>query len=84
MGLTESMRTNLKTHGFAAGLLLCVATHAANAGVDISINIAPPALPVYTQPPCPTDGYLWTPGYWGFGGGIYAWHPGYWGRHVGF
>jgi hypothetical protein len=23
-------------------------------------------LPVYTQPPCPFDGYLWTPGYWGF------------------
>jgi hypothetical protein len=27
---------------------------------------------------------LWTPGYWGWGGGFYAWHPGYWGRHVGF
>jgi hypothetical protein len=27
---------------------------------------------------------LWTPGYWGFGGGLYAWHPGYWSPHVGF
>ena len=27
---------------------------------------------------------LWTPGYWGFAGGLYAWHAGYWGPHVGF
>ncbi len=27
---------------------------------------------------------LWTPGYWGWGGGLYAWHAGYWGPHVGF
>ena len=27
---------------------------------------------------------MWTPGYWGFGGGVYAWHAGYWGPHVGF
>jgi hypothetical protein len=29
-------------------------------------------------------GLLWTPGYWGFGGGKYAWHEGYWGPQVGF
>jgi hypothetical protein len=27
---------------------------------------------------------LWTPGYWGWGGGLYRWHGGYWGPHVGF
>jgi hypothetical protein len=27
---------------------------------------------------------LWTPGYWGFVGGVYAFHAGYWGPHVGF
>jgi hypothetical protein len=27
---------------------------------------------------------LWTPGYWGWGGGFYLWHAGYWGPHVGF
>jgi hypothetical protein len=32
----------------------------------------------------PAVGLLWTPGYWGFGGGGYAWHAGYWGPHVGF
>jgi hypothetical protein len=29
-------------------------------------------------------GLLWTPGYWGFVGGVYAFHVGYWGPHVGF
>jgi hypothetical protein len=29
-------------------------------------------------------GYLWTPGYWGYAGGIYGWHGGYWGPHIGF
>ena len=30
------------------------------------------------------SGVLWTPGYWGFVGGVYAFHAGYWGPHVGF
>src|SRR5260221_7832475 len=38
----------------------------------------PPALPDYEQPPCPEPGYLWTPGYWGYGGGGYFWVPGTW------
>ena len=33
-------------------------------GIAVSITIAPPVLPVYTQPVCPGEGYLWTPGYW--------------------
>ena len=39
---------------------------------------APPPLPEYEQPPCPEDGYLWTPGYWAWGGGGYYWVPGTW------
>jgi WXXGXW repeat (2 copies) len=27
---------------------------------------------------------LWTPGYWGWGGGVYLWHAGYWGRSIGY
>ena len=27
----------------------------------------PPPLPVYEQPPCPVEGYIWTPGYWAWG-----------------
>ena len=39
----------------------------------------PPPLPDYEQPPCPADGYLWTPGYWAWGGGGgYYWVPGTW------
>ena len=29
-------------------------------------------------------GVLWTPGYWGFVGGVYMFHAGYWGPHIGF
>jgi hypothetical protein len=32
----------------------------------------------------PTVGMLWTPGYWGSGGGGYSWNVGYWGPTVGF
>jgi hypothetical protein len=35
-------------------------------------------LPDYDQPPSPGDGYLWTPGYWGWGQGGYYWVPGGW------
>src|SRR5437660_5264538 len=46
--------------------------------VGISVNVAPPVLPVYEQPPCPVEGYIWTPGYWGWGAGDYYWVPGVW------
>ncbi len=47
-------------------------------GVGISVNVAPPVLPVYEQPPLPAPGYLWTPGYWAYGGAGYYWVPGVW------
>ena len=49
-------------------------------GVGVSITIAPPALPVYEQPLCPGDGYIWTPGYWAWDDddGDYYWVPGTW------
>jgi hypothetical protein len=48
--------------------------------VDLEVHAteAPPPLPDYEQPPCPEDGYLWTPGYWAWGGGGYYWVPGTW------
>jgi hypothetical protein len=48
------------------------------AGVFVSVGIAPPPLPVYAQPVCPGDGYLWTPGYWAYGPDGYYWVPGTW------
>ena len=32
----------------------------------------------------PQVGFLWTPGYWGWGGGAFLFHEGYWGPQVGF
>jgi YXWGXW repeat-containing protein len=51
---------------------------AAFAQEGVSINIAPPTLPTLEQPPCPADGYIWTPGYWAYGAGGYYWVPGAW------
>jgi hypothetical protein len=50
----------------------------AQVAVGVSIGIAPPELPVYEQPPCPTDGYMWSPGYWAYGPPGYYWVPGVW------
>jgi hypothetical protein len=50
----------------------------AQVAVGISVEVAPPALPVYVQPPCPVEGYLWTPGYWYWGASGYFWVPGVW------
>jgi WXXGXW repeat (2 copies) len=61
---------------FAVALLaLPVASLAA---VFVSVAIAPPALPVYTQPVVPGPGYIWTPGYWAYGPAGYYWVPGTW------
>ncbi len=40
----------------------------------------PPPLPEYDQPPCPGDGYIWTPGYWSYAATGYYWVPGAWVR----
>jgi uncharacterized membrane protein YgcG len=48
------------------------------AGVFVSVAIAPPVLPIYDQPVCPGDGYIWTPGYWAYGDDGYYWVPGTW------
>jgi hypothetical protein len=54
------------------------AVYVAPAVVEVQAREAPPPLPDYDQPPCPEDGYLWTPGYWGWGGAGYYWVPGTW------
>ncbi len=64
--------------GVLAGLVLLSLPAVSSAGVFLSIRIAPPALEVYQQPLCPTDGYLWTPGYWGYGNAGYYWIRGAW------
>lgn len=65
---------------FALVLLALSAASYAQVGIGISVNFAPPALPVYEQPPCPAEGYIWTPGYWAWDAddSDYYWVPGTW------
>ncbi len=49
-----------------------------SAQIILSIGIAPPPLPVYEQPVCPSEGYIWTPGYWAYAQEGYFWVPGTW------
>jgi hypothetical protein len=61
-------------------LMLCAVPTLSQAQVSVglSVNIAPPVLPVYEQPPLPEPGYLWSPGYWAWDGSDYYWVPGTW------
>jgi WXXGXW repeat (2 copies) len=72
------MRELLKPRIFLFLLVLLAIPAASFAQFAVSVRIGPPALPVYTQPICPGDGYLWTPGYWGYGAAGYYWVPGVW------
>jgi WXXGXW repeat (2 copies) len=72
------MRAIRKVRTLLLALLIALVPAASFAGVFVSITLAPPALPVYTQPVCPGDGYLWTPGYWAYGPVGYYWVPGVW------
>jgi len=72
MKLIRSMRLLL------LAALISIVPASSFAGVFISINIAPPVMPVYEQPPCPEDGFMWTPGYWAYGQFGYYWIPGAW------
>jgi hypothetical protein len=60
-------------------IMLCMSA-ASFAQIGVAIRIGPPALPVYEQPLCPGDGYIWTPGYWAYdyGSDDYYWVPGTW------
>ncbi len=60
-----------------AALMLALPA-ASSAQVSLSITIAPPMLPVYSQPACPAPNYMWTPGYWAYGSYGYYWVPGTW------
>ncbi len=63
----------------AAALVSMPATSFAQISIGISVNVEPPALPVYVQPPCPQPNFMWTPGYWAWDGvADYYWVPGTW------
>jgi hypothetical protein len=80
-GATVPLRTGSLTAALAMAVLaLAVLCDPAftEAQVAVSITIAPPALPVYEQPPIPAPDYIWTPGYWAYGPDGYFWVPGTW------
>ena len=73
------MNTKLHSLALAALLFAGLPLAPASAEVNLSIAVAPPPLPVVVQPPCPVEGYLWTPGYWAYDTNYYlvpgAWVP---------
>jgi hypothetical protein len=77
--LSHHLRTLLTAAAVAVPLFALPSAQAqVSIGVSFNIDIAPPALPVYVQPPIPGDGYIWTPGYWAYGDAGYFWVPGTW------
>jgi len=70
----------MRTIRFLLALLIVAMPAALFAQVRISIAIGPPMLPVYEQPICPGDDYLWTPGYWAYDDSVsdYYWVDGEW------
>src|SRR5580692_10329810 len=72
MVMVRSIRSLLLT------AVIMVISAASFGQIGVSVNIGPPALPVYEQPLCPGDGYIWTPGYWAYGDAGYFWVPGTW------
>jgi hypothetical protein len=52
----------------------------AQVNIGVTVSFAPPDLPVYEQPICPGEGYIWTPGFWAWDEdyGDYYWVPGTW------
>jgi hypothetical protein len=56
------------------------ALSAAQVNIGVTVAFAPPDLPVYEQPVCPGEGYIWTPGFWAYDSDYddYYWVPGTW------
>jgi len=65
------------------GLLVAASMSAlalpAQAQVDITVNIAPPA-PRYERVPAPRAGYVWEAGEWRWNGRRHVWNSGHWER----
>src|SRR5205814_4471350 len=79
MRLTNALRWLVVTAALVGMLGFAGATRA-QVAIGVSVNFARPEIPVYEQPICPGEGYLWTPGYWAWDDddGDYYWVPGTW------
>ena len=67
-------------HAVLFAFVILILSSASFAQLRISVSFGPPALPVYEQPLCPGEGYLWTPGFWAWDADYndYYWVPGTW------
>jgi hypothetical protein len=76
----QSLRLLRAALGAAVFFTFFIAPLASPAQVVVGVGVAfaPPAIPVYTQPACPNQNYIWEPGYWAWGPGGYYWVPGTW------
>lgn len=74
------MRIMFSIRSLLFALVMLTISAASFAQISVAITIAPPALPVYEQPLCPGEGYLWVPGYWAYAYDVddYYWVPGTW------
>jgi len=70
--------SQLKWVPLLAGVLVVSSAALAQVSIGVSVRIGPPALPVYEQPACPGDSFIWIPGYWAWGPDGYFWVPGTW------
>jgi hypothetical protein len=77
-GFSMKIKSSIRSFLLLMGALFFFAAPSF-AQIGISVSFGPPAIPVYEQPVCPGDGYIWTPGYWGYeDDGGYYWVPGTW------
>src|SRR5579863_4285318 len=75
------MRTTVAIRTLLFSVVLLALSHSAfgQMAVGISVRFGPPALPVYEQPICPGEGFMWVPGYWAYDDDDgYYWVPGTW------
>jgi WXXGXW repeat (2 copies) len=76
MGITRRLALALS---LVVCCLFALSPASAQIGVAISVDVEPPPLPVYDQPPIPDTGYLWVTGYWAWDDDAgYYWVPGTW------
>jgi hypothetical protein len=79
-GKGQVMKIHSSARFLLFAFLLLALSSASFAQVSFSVSFGPPAIPVYVQPPCPAEGYIWTPGFWAWNPdfGDYYWVPGTW------
>ncbi len=74
------MHFMLRSRALLFALFMMAMSLTSFAQIGVTVSFGPPALPIYSQPLCPGEGYIWTPGYWAYDDsyGDYYWVPGTW------